>query len=73
MFFHLLDIRDNFQSAENNEDDANLSVETRFSWTKKKTVIVAADTPQQHKIPYKPQEYTKYNLLQILQESPKWR
>lgn len=31
LFLHLLDIRDNFKSAENNEDDANLSVETRFS------------------------------------------
>ena len=35
LFLHLLEIRNNFKSAENNEDDANLSVETRFSWTKK--------------------------------------
>jgi hypothetical protein len=25
---------DNFKFAENNEDDANLSVEVRFPWTK---------------------------------------
>jgi len=53
-----LEIRNNFKSAENNEDDVNLSVETRFSWTQK-TVMEAVGTPQQHKIPYKPQEYTK--------------
>lgn len=67
-----MEIRNNFKSAENNEDVANWSVETRFSWTKK-NVIEAVGTPQQHKITYKPQEYTKYNLLQILQDSPKSR